>query len=71
LRCPVCGSNKINYSGMSTSVGGGYSSTDARYVCEDCEYVGALILDVGEDENTDNYTGDDSKITKKNKRNIC
>ena len=21
LRCPVCGSNKINYSGMSTSVG--------------------------------------------------
>jgi len=56
---------------MSTSVGGGYSSTDARYVCEDCEYVGALILDVGEDENTDNYTGDDSKITKKNKRNIC
>ncbi|PKP60563.1 MAG: hypothetical protein CVT88_02665 [Candidatus Altiarchaeales archaeon HGW-Altiarchaeales-1] len=30
-------------------MGGGYKGTDAKYVCEDCRYVGALILDVSDD----------------------
>ena len=47
LRCPVCKSNKINYYSWAIAK---YGSTDAQYVCEDCGYVGALILDVSIDE---------------------
>lgn len=49
LRCPRCGSSRINYYGTSTTMGGGYRGTDAQYVCEDCGYVGALVLDVSDD----------------------
>lgn len=72
LRCPVCGSGKINYSGTSTTMGGGYESTDARYVCEDCGYTGALILDVSKDDyddeindNNDNKPGTAGKAKKR------
>ncbi len=50
LRCPICKSSRINYYGTSTTMGGGYRSADAaEYVCEDCGYAGALILDVSDD----------------------
>jgi len=49
LRCPRCGSSRINYYGTSTTMGGGYRGTDAQYVCEDCKYIGGFILDVSDD----------------------
>ncbi|PKP59402.1 MAG: hypothetical protein CVT89_01305, partial [Candidatus Altiarchaeales archaeon HGW-Altiarchaeales-2] len=49
LRCPICKSSRINYYGTSTTMGRGYKGTDAKYVCEDCKYVGALILDISDD----------------------
>ncbi|PKP60560.1 MAG: hypothetical protein CVT88_02650 [Candidatus Altiarchaeales archaeon HGW-Altiarchaeales-1] len=47
LRCPICKSNKINYYGQAFAK---YASSEAQYVCKDCGYVGALILDVSADE---------------------
>ncbi|PKP59403.1 MAG: hypothetical protein CVT89_01310 [Candidatus Altiarchaeales archaeon HGW-Altiarchaeales-2] len=50
LRCPKCGSARINAYETSPSIGWGFRSIYSRYVCEDCGYVGALILDVSENE---------------------
>ncbi|PKP60558.1 MAG: hypothetical protein CVT88_02640 [Candidatus Altiarchaeales archaeon HGW-Altiarchaeales-1] len=50
LRCPICGSSRINYYSGAIAK---YRSTDARYVCEDCGYVGGLILDISADESKD------------------
>ncbi len=55
LRCPRCGSKMIKNYSMSMAK---YGSPDAKYVCEDCGYVGGLILDVSKD------------IDEKNKREV-
>jgi len=70
LRCPLCGSRKINYYGTSTTMGGGYRGTDAQYVCEDCGYVGALILDVSEDIDEKNMKEVEKDLKKIKKEKI-
>ncbi len=40
--CPVCGSTRIFY-----YMG---EMTGAKYQCNDCGYVGSLILEIDEDE---------------------
>jgi len=48
LRCPRCKSKNLLYSGTST-VRGGYGSTDARYTCKDCDYIGSFVIDTSEE----------------------
>jgi len=50
LTCPMCKGSRIK---MANTDGlGVYDSADQRYICEDCGYIGSLILDTAEHEKT-------------------
>ena len=53
LICPKCGSTRIVYAGTTASGGTGMGTTEQRYLCKDCGYVSALILDVSEREKSE------------------
>lgn len=49
LICPKCRGSRIVYAGTSISGGGtGTGTTEQKYLCKDCGYVGAFVLDVSE-----------------------
>ncbi len=43
LRCPECGSRRLTFA--STTATYAVLSTDQRYVCKDCGYMGSLAVD--------------------------
>jgi len=51
LLCPICKGEKIKPATMTGLAI--YGSPDQRYVCEDCGYIGSLILDVSEQEESE------------------
>ncbi|ODS38593.1 hypothetical protein BEH94_02175 [Candidatus Altiarchaeales archaeon WOR_SM1_SCG] len=54
LICPKCRSGRIVYAGTTVSSGGaGTGTTDQRYLCKDCGYVGSFVLDVSGREKTE------------------
>ena len=46
IYCPRCGSSKIH---LSSSLD--YWLTPKKYVCEDCGYVGPIVMEIEKEEN--------------------
>jgi len=46
IYCPKCGSPRIHLSGSLD-----YWLTPKKYVCEDCGYVGPIVMEIEKEEN--------------------
>ncbi len=59
LMCPKCGSTRIE---------GEFGGMTGRYKCDDCGYVGVLVLQAEEEEDTDKNEDSINKPSKQQRK---